>query len=75
MPGKHGLLVPVTQKFMDAPAPNTQHNINIFKLLKPSQPITKTQCYLLVITLTKLGRKPQILSIPYMAHFCSFSMV
>lgn len=45
MSGIRGLLVPVTQKFMDAPTPNTQHNINIFKLVKPSQPITETLFY------------------------------
>jgi hypothetical protein len=57
--GNHGLLVPVTLKFMDAPIPNTQHNINIFKLVKLSQPITETQFYLLVITLTRLGRQQE----------------
>jgi hypothetical protein len=35
MPGEHSLLVPVTQKLMDAPASNTPHNINIFKLVNP----------------------------------------
>jgi len=59
MSGKHGLLVPVTRKFTDAPTPNTQHNINIFKLVKPSQPITETMFYLLVITPTKLGRQQE----------------
>lgn len=59
MPGKHGLLVPVTQKFTDAPTPNTQHNINIFEHLKRSQPINEIQFHLLVITLTKLGRQQE----------------
>lgn len=59
MPDKHGLLVPVTLKFMDAPTPYAQHNINIFKLVKPSQPITETQFHLLVITLKNLGRQQE----------------
>lgn len=59
MSGKPGLLVPVTRKFMHDPTPNTYHSINIFKLVKPSQPINKTQFYLLVITLTKLGRQQE----------------
>jgi hypothetical protein len=59
MSGKHGLLVPVTRKFMHAPTPNTQNNINILKLVKLSQPIIETQFYLLVITLTKLGRQQE----------------
>jgi hypothetical protein len=59
MSGKHGLLVPVTRKFMDAPTPKTQHNKNIFELVQPSQPITETLLYLLVITSTKLGRQQE----------------
>jgi len=59
MSGKHGLPVPVTRKFRDAPTPNIQQNINTFKLVKPSQPNTETQFHLLVITPTNLDRQQE----------------